>query len=52
MKVRCVVDDEPDLTKGKVYEVVDEEHGLWAVADDEGDGEYLYSPKCFEVVEE
>ena len=51
-KVRCIVDTEPDLTKGKVYEVVDEDHGMIGVEDDEGDGAYLYSPTCFEVVEE
>ena len=50
MKVKCIVDDELSLTKGKIYEVVDEEHGLWAVVDDEG--AYLYSPQCFEVVED
>ena len=52
MIVKCVVDDELSLTKGKIYEVVDEEHGLWAVVDDEEEDAYLYSPKCFEVVEE
>lgn len=51
MKVRCIVDDELSLTKGKVYEVVDEEHGLWAIEDDEEDGAYLYSKECFEIVE-
>ena len=52
MKVRCIVDDEVCLTKGKIYEVTEEYHGLWAVEDDEGEGEYLYAPSCFEVVEE
>ena len=52
MKVRCIVDDELSLTKGNIYEVVDQEHGLWAVVDDEDEGAYLYSPQCFEVVED
>lgn len=52
MKVRCIVDDELSLTKGKIYEVVDEEEGLYVLEDDEEEGEYLYCKECFEVVEE
>lgn len=51
MKVRCVVDDELCLTKGKIYEVECEEEGLWGVMDDEEEYVYLYDPECFEVVE-
>ncbi len=50
-QVKCTVDDELSLTKEKIYEVVNEEHGLWAVVDREDEGVYLYSPQCFEVVE-
>ena len=52
MKVRCIVDDELSLTKGKIYEVLCKEHGLWSIVDDEEECSYLYSPQCFEVVEE
>jgi len=48
--VRCVVDDEMSLTKGKTYEVLEFYRGLWGVVDDEEDYVYLYSPSCFEIV--
>ena len=51
-KVRCITEDEPDLTKDKVYEVLTEEKGLYGVIDDEGGDIYLYSPQCFETVDE
>lgn len=50
-RVRCTVDDELCLTKGKVYEVLMEKHGLYGLIDDEEEEIYLYSPNCFEVVE-
>ena len=50
IKVKCIVDG-TCLTKGKIYEVIEESEGLWGLADDEDDGEYLYEPSCFEVVE-
>lgn len=52
LKVRCIVDDELSLTKGKIYKKLSEEHGLWGVFDDEEEGVYLYSPSCFEIVKE
>ena len=52
MKVRCIVDDEVSLTKGKIYEVVNEEYGLLGVVDDEEDEAYLYSKECFEVLKD
>ena len=50
--VNYVVIDTAGLKKkGKIYEAVEESDGLWGLADDEDDGEYLYEPSCFEVVE-
>ena len=51
MKVRCIVDDEPGLTKGKIYEVLTEEDGLYGVGDDEDVDVYLHGKSCFEIVE-
>ena len=50
-RVRCIVDDELCLTKGKIYEVRTEERGLYGLIDDEEEDLYLYEPSCFEVVE-
>ena len=50
-RVRCIVDDELCLTKGKIYEVRTENHGLYGLIDDEEEEIYLYAPSCFEVVE-
>ena len=50
-RVRCIVDDELCLTKGKIYEVLTEKHGLYGLIDDEEEEIYLYEPSCFEVVE-
>ena len=51
MKVSCIVDDEPGLTKGKIYDVLTEENGLYGVGDDEDIDVYLHGKSCFEVVE-
>ncbi len=50
IKVKCIVDG-TCLVKGKIYEAVEESDGLWGLADDEDDGEYLYEPSCFEIIE-
>lgn len=49
-KVRCIVDDELCLTKGKIYDVLTEEHGMYGVIDDEEEDIYLYGKSCFEDV--
>ena len=49
-RVRCIVDDEFCLTKGKIYDVLTEENGLYGVIDDEEEDIYLYGKSCFEDV--
>lgn len=50
-RVRCIVEDELCLTKGKIYDVLTEEPGLYGVIDDEEEDIYLYGKSCFEIVE-
>ena len=51
-RLRCVVDDMMSLTKGKIYEVQTIENGAYGIIDDEEEGVYLYSPACFEIVDD
>ena len=51
MKVRCKVSDQFDLTKGKVYEVieVDKKFNMYRIIDDSGE-DYLYETEYFDLV--
>ena len=49
-RVRCIVDDELCLTKGKIYDVLTEKPGLYGVIDDEEEDIYLYGKSCFKDV--
>ena len=52
IKIRCIVDNIQDLTKDKVYEILEEdEEGLWNVANDKDEYYHFYDPSFFEVVE-
>lgn len=44
------MDDELCLTKGKNYDVLTEDNGLYGVIDDEEEDIYLYGKSCFEDV--
>ena len=46
IKVKCIVDG-TCLTKGKIYEVIEESEGLWGLADDEDNGEDYQHQKTF-----
>ena len=50
--VRFHGDSDPLLyfVDGWVYEKLGESHGLWRVIDETND-DYLYGPRCFEVIE-
>lgn len=50
-KVLYIADFLPDLTKGKIYEVLDEDQDTYSVVDDENAGIYKYGRHCFEEVE-
>ena len=39
-----------DNTKGKIYDVLTEDNGLYGVIDDEEEDIYLYGKSCFEDV--
>lgn len=55
MKVKCITDEWLDLTKDKIYKarVVNfHGHKMLSIEDDSGDGEYLYDPIFFEIIEE
>lgn len=60
MKVRYIGDyyDNTSLIKGKAYDVISIENGMYRIIDEEGYDEdeelqgYLYFPDDFEIVEE
>lgn len=55
MKVKCITDEWLDLTKDKIYKakfVNFHGHKMLSIEDDSGDGEYLYDPIFFEIIEE
>lgn len=59
MKVRCITDIYPvSLIPGKIYEVLNIEHGYYRIIDETGVDEddeipgYVFPPHLFEVVEE
>ena len=41
--------DRADLTVGRVYEVLEEDHGMYRVVDDSGD-DFLYPKRMFRIV--
>ena len=46
----CIVDDEPDLERGKVYRVLRDslaERDRWVRVVDESEEDYLYPENCF-----
>lgn len=52
IKVRYIGKDDPiALRHGKVYEATVGQLGVYGIVDESG-GEYAYSPKFFEIVEE
>ncbi len=58
MKVKFIgTFDTVSLIYGKIYDVIDIEHGMYRIIDEEGYDEdeeiqgYLYPPELFEVVE-
>ena len=60
MKVRYIDDyyDQGSLIKGKIYDVLSIENGMYRIIDEEGYDEdeeiqgYLYFPEDFEIVEQ
>ena len=60
MKVRYIYDyyDQGSLIKGKIYDVLSIENGMYRIIDEEGYDEdeeiqgYLYFPEDFEIVEQ
>lgn len=50
MKVRYINESDISLTKGKIYDVIAIEGGLYRIVDDTGE-DYLFYPEEFEVVE-
>ena len=49
-QVCYIADFLPDLTKGKIYEVLDEDEDTYSVVDDENTGAYKYGRHCFKEV--
>jgi len=50
----CIIDDEPDLERGKVYKVLPDpeaERTRWIRVVDESNEDYLYPANCFVFVE-
>lgn len=50
----CIIDDEPDLERGKVYRVLPDkgtERTRWLRVIDESGEDYLYPGKCFLLIE-
>jgi hypothetical protein len=50
----CIIDDEPDLERGKVYKVLPDleaERTRWIRVVDESEEDYLYPANCFVFVE-
>ena len=50
-KVRCITDYWCCLYKGKIYDVLGIEDGMYQIIDESGDC-YLYGPGNFEIIEE
>ena len=50
MKIKWMRKSDVSLTKGKVYDVMSMEGGMYRIKDDTGD-DYLFMPDGFEVVE-
>lgn len=50
MKVRFIEEDGLSLIKGKIYEVISIEDGLYRIIDETGE-DYLFWPEEFEIVE-
>ncbi len=50
MKVKYIRKSDISLTKGKIYEVLAIEHGLYRIVDDTEE-DYLFYPEEFENVE-
>ena len=49
MKVKWMRKSDVSLTKGKVYDVIAVESGMYRIEDDTGD-DYLFTPDGFEEV--
>jgi hypothetical protein len=50
----CIIDDEPDLERGKIYKVLPDpkaERTRWIRVVDESSEDYLYPANCFVFVE-
>ena len=50
MKVKYIRESDISLTKGKIYEVLAIERGLYRIVDDTEE-DYLFYPEEFEIVE-
>ena len=50
MKVRYINESGVSMTKGKIYDVIAVENGLYRIVDDTGE-DYLFYPEEFEVVQ-
>ncbi len=51
MKIKYLGESSVSLTRGKVYDVLSIERGLYRIVDDTEE-DYLFWPDMFEVVEE